>query len=43
MQEGCARRLFVPPLLSWVVRKKPVKLIISSLANYFGATNQTEF
>lgn len=43
MEEGHAKRPLVPLLLYWVVRKKPVKLIIPSLANYFRATNQKEF
>lgn len=43
MEEGCARKLLVPLLLSWVVSKKPVKLIIPNLANCLGATNQKEF
>lgn len=43
MEEGCARKLLVPLLLSWVVSKKPVKLIIPNLANSLGATNQKEF
>lgn len=36
MEEEHARRLLVPLLFSWVVSKKPGKLVIQSLANYFG-------